>query len=115
MNNVNNRLELGNAGEMIAETVFKSLGAEFRSELAFPADAILYTLGDHPVDLCVVLEGERNIILPSAEGEPRSMFANANITSPEKSTSLPLRERWSKREPWFQARCSAYHAYNSGV
>jgi CRP-like cAMP-binding protein len=34
----------------------------------FPADAILYTLGDDPVDLCVVLEGEVNIILPSAEG-----------------------------------------------
>jgi len=29
MNNVNNRLELGNAGETIAETVVKSLGAEF--------------------------------------------------------------------------------------
>jgi tRNA-dihydrouridine synthase len=36
MNNVNNRLGLGYAGETIAETVFKSLGAEFRSELAFP-------------------------------------------------------------------------------
>jgi len=36
MNNVNNRLKLGNAGETSAETVLKSLGAEFRSELAFP-------------------------------------------------------------------------------
>jgi len=88
MNNVNNRLELDNAGETIAESVLKSPGADFRSELAFPelakdmverlrnygnlelfpADAILYTLGDRKIDLFVVLEGEVNIILPSALG-----------------------------------------------
>jgi thioredoxin reductase (NADPH) len=37
----------------------------------FPKDATLYTLGDRKIDLFVVLEGEVNIILPSAEGEAK--------------------------------------------
>lgn len=89
MKNSNDQNPANNAVEIIADTFLKSLGADFRWELAFPeltddmverlrnygdresfpAGAILYSHGDRTVDMFVVLEGEVDMILPSAEGE----------------------------------------------
>jgi len=91
MNNLNEQTQLDTAAETIAETLLKSLGAEFRSELAFPeltedmierlrgygeqvpfpANATLYAHGDRKIDMFVVLEGEVDIFLPSAEGDAK--------------------------------------------
>jgi thioredoxin reductase (NADPH) len=90
MNNADNQSER-DAIAMIAETFLKSLGPDFRSELAFPeltedmverlriygseesfpSDAVLYTLGDRKTDMFVVLAGEVEIILPSADAQSR--------------------------------------------
>jgi thioredoxin reductase (NADPH) len=90
MNNADNQSER-DALATIAETFLKSLGPDFRSELAFPeltedmverlriygseepfpSDAILYTLGDRKTDMFVVLAGEVEIILPSADAQSR--------------------------------------------
>jgi len=91
MENGNDQIALGNAVETIADTLLKSLGSDFRWELAFPeltedmvdrlrhygnqesfpAGAMLYTHGDRGIDMYVVLEGEVEIILPSEEGKAR--------------------------------------------
>jgi thioredoxin reductase (NADPH) len=90
MNNADNQSER-DAVATIAETFLKSLGPDFRSELAFPeltedmverlriygseesfpSDAVLYTLGDRKTDMFVVLAGEVEIILPSADAQSR--------------------------------------------
>jgi thioredoxin reductase (NADPH) len=90
MTNPEDQFARGDAIATIAETFLKSLGPDFRLELAFPeltedmiarlrsygteesfpADATLYTLGDRMTDMFVVLEGEIDIILPSAESQP---------------------------------------------
>ncbi len=90
MTNTEDQFARGDAIATIAETFLKSLGPDFRLELAFPeltedmiatlrsygteesfpADATLYTLGDRMTDMFVVLEGEIDIILPSAESQP---------------------------------------------
>src|SRR5258708_12849831 len=90
MTNTEDQFARGDAIATIAETFLKSLGPDFRLELAFPeltedmiarlrsygteesfpADATLYTLGDRMTDMFVVLEGKIDIILPSAEGQP---------------------------------------------
>ena len=90
MNNADNQSERDPVAT-IAETFLKSLGPDFRSELAFPeltedmverlriygseesfpADAVLYTLGDRKTDMFVVLAGEVEIILHSADAQPR--------------------------------------------
>ena len=77
MTNPEDQIARGNAIATIAETFLKSLGPDFRLELAFPeltedmiarlrsygteesfpADATLYTLGDRMTDMFVVLEG----------------------------------------------------------
>lgn len=95
MENRNDLIALGNAVETVADSFLKSLGSDFRWELAFPeltedmvdrlrhygnqesfpAGAMLYTHGDRRIDMYVVLEGEVEIeieiILPSEEGEAR--------------------------------------------
>lgn len=91
MNNPEDQIAHGDAAATIAETFLKSLGPDFRWELAFPeltedmvarlrtygneesfpADTVLYTLGDRKTDMFVVLEGEVDIILPSAEGQAK--------------------------------------------
>src|SRR5258708_32757237 len=90
MTNPEDQIARGKAIATIAETFLKSLGPDFRLELAFPeltedmiarlrsygteesfpADATLYTLGDRMTDMFVDLEGEIDIILPSAESQP---------------------------------------------
>src|ERR1700733_10225162 len=89
MTNTNNQIERGEAVNTIAETILKSLGPDFRWELAFPeltedmierlrkygrhehfpADETLYSPGDRRGDMFVVLDGEIDIILSSAESE----------------------------------------------
>lgn len=97
MENRNDLIALGNAVETVADSFLKSLGSDFRWELAFPeltedmvdrlrhygnqesfpAGAMLYTQSDRRIDMYVVLEGEVEIeieieiILPSEEGEAR--------------------------------------------
>jgi thioredoxin reductase (NADPH) len=91
MENVNEQIDLSSAAETIAETFLRSLGADFRWELAFPqlneemiarlrrygkqesfpANAILYTHGDRMIDMFVVLEGGVDVILPSVDGEAK--------------------------------------------
>jgi thioredoxin reductase (NADPH) len=91
MENVNEQINLSSAAETIAETFLRSLGADFRWELAFPelneemivklrrygkqesfpANAILYTHGDRMIDMFVVLEGGVDVILPSVDGEAK--------------------------------------------
>ncbi|MGC1626472.1 MAG: FAD-dependent oxidoreductase, partial [Candidatus Acidiferrales bacterium] len=81
----------GKAVETVADTLLKSLGSDFRWELAFPdltedmvarlqaygsqesfpAGAVLYTHGDRKIDMFVVLEGEVEIYLPSTEDEAK--------------------------------------------
>jgi thioredoxin reductase (NADPH) len=85
---MNKQNEFGSTVETIAETFLKSLGGEFRWELAFPelseeviarlrsygseasfpADTVLYTQGDRKIDMFVVLKGEVDILLPSTDG-----------------------------------------------
>lgn len=91
MEDGNDPIAPGNAVETVADTFLKSLGSDFRWELAFPeltedmvdrlrhygdqesfpAGRMLYTHGDRGTDMYVVLEGEVEIILPSEEGEAR--------------------------------------------
>src|ERR1700752_4437318 len=91
MENGNDQIAPGNAVETVADTFLRSLGSDFRWELAFPeltedmvdrlrhygnqesfpAGAMLYTHGDRGIDMFVVLEGEVEIILPSEGGEGR--------------------------------------------
>ena len=85
MEDGNDPIAPGNAVETVADTFLKSLGSDFRWELAFPeltedmvdrlrhygdqesfpAGRMLYTHGDRGTDMYVVLEGEVEIILPS--------------------------------------------------
>jgi thioredoxin reductase (NADPH) len=87
MENNNDQITFGKAVETVADTLLKSLGSDFRWELAFPdltedivarlqaygnqesfpAGAVLYTHGDRKIDMFVVLEGEVEIYLPSTE------------------------------------------------
>ena len=91
MENNNDQIALGQAVETVADTLLKSLGSDFRWELAFPdltedmiarlqaygnqesfpAGAVLYTHGDRKIDMFVVLEGEVEIYLPSTEGDAK--------------------------------------------
>ena len=91
MENDNDRIALGKAVETVADTLLKSLGSDFRWELAFPdltedivarlqaygnqesfpAGAVLYTHGDRKIDMFVVLEGEVEIYLPSTEDDAK--------------------------------------------
>jgi thioredoxin reductase (NADPH) len=91
MENNNDQIALGKAVETVADTLLKSLGSDFRWELAFPdltedmiarlqaygnqesfpAGAVLYTHGDRKIDMFVVLEGEVEIYLPSTEGDAK--------------------------------------------
>jgi thioredoxin reductase (NADPH) len=87
MKSDSDQVRLGNAGETLAETFLKSLGPDFRWELAFPelneemverlrgygnqetfsAGTRLYTHGDCRIDMFVVLDGEVSIFLRSPE------------------------------------------------
>ena len=87
MKSDSDQVPLGNAGETLAETFLKSLGPDFRWELAFPelneemverlraygnqetfsAGTRLYTHGDCRIDMFVVLDGEVSIFLRSPE------------------------------------------------
>jgi len=91
MENDNDQIALGKAVETVADTLLKSLGSDFRWELAFPdltedmvarlqaygkqesfpAGAVLYTHGDRKIDMFVVLEGEVEIYLPSTESDAK--------------------------------------------
>jgi thioredoxin reductase (NADPH) len=91
MENNNDQIALGKAVETVADTLLKSLGSDFRWELAFPdltedmiarlqaygnqesfpAGAVLYTHGDRKIYMFVVLEGEVEIYLPSTEGDAK--------------------------------------------
>jgi thioredoxin reductase (NADPH) len=91
MENNNDQIALGKAVETVADTLLKSLGSDFRWELAFPdltedmvarlqaygdqesfpAGAVLYTHGDRKIDMFVVLEGEVEIYLPPTEGDAK--------------------------------------------
>ena len=91
MENNNDQIAFGKAVETVADTLLKSLGSDFRWELAFPdltedmvarlqaygnqesfpAGAVLYTHGDRKIDMFVVLEGEVEIYLPSTEGDAK--------------------------------------------
>ena len=91
MENDNDQIALGKTVETVADTLLKSLGSDFRWELAFPdltedmvarlqaygnqesfpAGAVLYTDGDRKIDMFVVLEGEVEIYLPSTEGDAK--------------------------------------------
>ena len=87
MKSDSDQVRLGNAGDTLAETFLKSLGPDFRWELAFPelneemverlrgygnqetfsAGTRLYTHGDCRIDMFVVLDGEVSIFLRSPE------------------------------------------------
>jgi thioredoxin reductase (NADPH) len=89
MENNNDQIAFGKAVETMADTLLKSLGSDFRWELAFPAltedivarlqaygdqesfpaGAVLYTHGDRKIDMFVVLDGEVEICLPSTDGD----------------------------------------------
>jgi thioredoxin reductase (NADPH) len=91
MENDNDQIEFGKAVETVADTLLKSLGSDFRWELAFPdltedmvarlqaygnqesfpAGAVLYTHGDRKIDMFVILEGEVEIYLPSTEDDAK--------------------------------------------
>jgi thioredoxin reductase (NADPH) len=91
MENANKQVDLSRAAGTIAETFLRSLGADFRWELAFPeltegmivklrrygkqesfpANAILHTHGDRMIDMFVVLEGAVDVSLPSVDGEAK--------------------------------------------
>src|SRR6202034_1016390 len=102
MENDNDRIALGKAVETVADTLLKSLGSDFRWELAFPdltedivarlqaygnqesfpAGAVLYTHGDRRIDMFVVLEGEVEIYLPSTDGDSKvfARYSKHNFT-----------------------------------
>ena len=91
MENNNDQIAFGKAVETVADTLLKSLGSDFRWELAFPdltedmvarleaygnqesfpAGAVLYTHGDRKIDMFVILEGEVEIYLPSTENDAK--------------------------------------------
>ena len=91
MENNNDQIAFGKAVETVADTLLKSLGSDFRWELAFPdltedmvarlqaygnqesfpAGAVLYTHGERKIDMFVVLEGEVEIYLPSTEDDAK--------------------------------------------
>jgi thioredoxin reductase (NADPH) len=91
MENNSDQPTFGNAAETIAETFLKSLGQDYRWELAFPEltnemverlrvygnpetfppGARLYTHGDSKIDMFVVLDGEVDIFLRSPEGDSK--------------------------------------------
>src|SRR5580704_18977374 len=91
MENNNDQITFGKAVETVADTLLKSLGSDFRWELAFPAltedivarlqaygdqesfpaGAVLYTHGDRKIDMFVVLDGEVEIYLPSTEDDAK--------------------------------------------
>src|SRR6267378_7395922 len=84
---MNNQNERKPENATFADTLLKELGPDFRWELAFaeltedmverlraygsleslPAGVMLYTHGDRGIDMFVVLEGEVDIFLPSAD------------------------------------------------
>ena len=102
MENDNDRIALGKAVETVADTLLKSLGSDFRWELAFPdltedivarlqaygnqesfpAGAVLYTHGDRKIDMFVVLEGEVEICLPPTDGDSKvfARYSKHNFT-----------------------------------
>jgi len=89
MTNPDNHIERSETVNTIAETILRQLGPDFRWELAFPeltedmierlrrygsheyfpAGETLYSPGDRRIDMFVVLDGEVDIILPTAESE----------------------------------------------
>jgi CRP-like cAMP-binding protein len=88
---MNNQNERKPENATFADTLLKELGPDFRWELAFaeltedmverlraygsleslPAGVMLYTHGDRGIDMFVVLEGEVDIFLPSADSSLR--------------------------------------------
>ena len=102
MENDNDRIALGKAVETVADTLLKSLGSDFRWELAFPdltedivarlqaygnqesfpAGAVLYTHGERKIDMFVVLDGEVEICLPSTDGDSNvfARYSKHNFT-----------------------------------
>jgi thioredoxin reductase (NADPH) len=102
MENNNDRIAFGKAVETMADTLLKSLGSNFRWELAFPdltedivarlqaygdqesfpAGAVLYTHGDRKIDMFVVLDGEVEICLPSTDGDSKvfARYSKHNFT-----------------------------------
>src|SRR3984885_9495308 len=91
MENGNDPVARDDAVETIAGTFLKQLGSDFRWELAFPeltedmverlraygeeesfpAGALLYSYGDRKIPMFVVIEGEVDIYLSSAEGDAK--------------------------------------------
>jgi thioredoxin reductase (NADPH) len=102
MENNNDQIAFGKAVETMADTLLKSLGSDFRWELAFPAltedivarlqaygdqesfpaGAVLYTHGDRKIDMFVVLDGEVEICLPSTDGDSKvfARYSKHNFT-----------------------------------
>ena len=102
MENDNDQIALGKTVETVADTLLKSLGSDFRWELAFPdltedmvarlqaygnqesfpAGAVLYTDGDRKIDMFVILEGEVEIYLPSTEDDAKvfARYRKQNFT-----------------------------------
>jgi len=102
MENNNDQIAFGKAVETVADTLLKSLGSDFRWELAFPdltedmvarlqaygnqesfpAGAVLYTHGDRKIDMFVILEGEVEIYLPSTEDDAKvfARYRKQNFT-----------------------------------
>ena len=102
MENNNDQIAFGKAVETVADTLLKSLGSDFRWELAFPAltedivarlqaygdqesfhaGAVLYTHGDRKIDMFVVLDGEVEICLPSTDGDSKvfARYSKHNFT-----------------------------------
>ena len=102
MENKNDQIAFGKAVETMADTLLKSLGSDFRWELAFPAltedivarlqaygdqesfpaGAVLYTHGERKIDMFVVLEGEVEICLPPTDGDSKvfARYSKHNFT-----------------------------------
>jgi thioredoxin reductase (NADPH) len=102
MENNNDQIAFGKAVETVADTLLKSLGSDFRWELAFPdltedmvarlqvygnqesfpTGAVLYTHGDRKIDMFVILEGEVEIYLPSTEDDAKvfARYRKQNFT-----------------------------------
>ena len=102
MENNNDQIAFGKAVETVADTLLKSLGSDFRWELAFPdltedivarlqaygnqesfpAGAVLYTHGERKIDMFVVLDGEVEICLPSTDGDSKvfARYSKHNFT-----------------------------------
>src|SRR5579863_2137141 len=95
MENDNDQIALGKTVETVADTLLKSLGSDFRWELAFPdltedmvarlqaygnqesfpAGAVLYTDGDRKIDMFVVLEAKLRSTFLQQRVMPRSLPA----------------------------------------